>query len=185
MTQNRNESLLTTNLYKDLEAHHEAAFGWAMACCGRNVHEAEEVLQTAYLKIADGRAVYGNGSSFRTWLFGVIRNTARDMQRKSVLKNAFLGLLKVHQNGSGPEEADSPEDHASRSQDREHVKKALAVLSKRQQEVLHLVFYQDMTLEEAAKVMSVSVGSARKHYARGKEAVRKRIEAAGGDHEQR
>lgn len=184
MIQNWKESLPTTDIYNDLEAHHKAAFGWAMACCGRNVHEAEEVLQTAYLKIADGRAVYGNGSSFRTWLFGVIRNTARDMQRKSAMKNAFLSLLKTR-NQLSPDESDSPEDYALRDQEREHVSRALADLSKRQQEVLHLVFYQDMTIEEAAKVMVVTVGSARKHYARGKEAVRKRIEEAGDDHEQR
>ena len=164
--------------YGELENHHEAAFGWAMACCGRNTQEAEEVLQTVYLKIVDGRAVFGNSSSFKTWLFGVIRNTAKDLQRKSAIKDAFLALLTRHQNGSRPEvEEGGPEDHLQRSQEREHVVKALAHLSRRQQEVLHLVFYQDMTIEEAARVMAVSVGSARKHYSRGKE--------AGGDHEHR
>jgi RNA polymerase sigma-70 factor (ECF subfamily) len=52
----------------------------------------------------------------------------------------------------------------------------LATLPERQQQVLHLVFYQDLSLREAAEVLGVRVGTARVHYERGKKRLRALLE---------
>src|SRR5258705_4682441 len=74
----------------ELEKHHSSGFGWALGCCGRDRLEAEEVLQLVYLKILDGRARYGGESSFKTWLFAVIRKTAASERRKNFLRRLIL-----------------------------------------------------------------------------------------------
>lgn len=144
--------------------------GWALACCDNDRSEAEDVLQTTYLKVLDGRARFGATSSFRTWLFSVIRRTASEERRRRAVRRFFMGrwLDEIPIPDAAPG-ADAALDEGEEVSSLRH---ALRMLPSRQQQVLHLVFYQDLTVEEAAGVMNVSTGSARTHYARGKTRLR-------------
>ncbi|MEO8334801.1 MAG: RNA polymerase sigma factor [bacterium] len=149
-----------------LEALHPHSFGWAMACCDRRREVAEDVLHDVYVKVLGGEATFDGRSAFRTWLFGVIRRTASAERRRNRL-HEMLGLRNARR-ADVATASSSPEDEAVRTDRRERTRRALDELSVRQREVLHLVFYQDLTIEDAAAIMSVSVGSARTHYHRGK-----------------
>ena len=74
-------------LKAELERLHSASFGWALSCCRRDQTEAEEVLQTVYLKILEGKARFGGESSLKTWLFAVIRKTAATEYRRRLLRS--------------------------------------------------------------------------------------------------
>ena len=65
-----------------------------------------------------------------------------------------------------------PGEATDRKETAAALREALGRLPPRQQEVMHLVFYEGMFVREAAEVMEVTVGSARVHYDRGKKRLR-------------
>ena len=50
----------------ELKKHHQDAYLWARQCCHYQDEEAKEVLQQAYLKIAEGQARYAGKAHFKT-----------------------------------------------------------------------------------------------------------------------
>ena len=154
-------------LERCLEAHHADSFGWALACCHRDIDDAEEVLQIAYLKIVDGRAVFDGRSSFKTWLFSVIRRTALERFRWKRARQRIVAVFA--------QPAEAADERIERNETATRLLRALSALSVRQREVLELVFYHDMTVEEAARTLGITVGSARVHYERGKKRLLQRM----------
>lgn len=158
-----------------LQEHHTSAWGWALCCCNGDRDMAEDILHDAYLGVLEGKAVFDGRSSFKTWLFAVIRKMA-NKNRNQVLRRLRILATRVW-NPSFPERRSEADLY--HSEIRESVAKMLNNISRRQREVLQLVFYHDLSIEDAAHVMGVSVGSARTHYHRGKERMRPQIEKAG------
>lgn len=155
------------DLRVELEKHHRESYGWAMSCCLRNPAEAENVLQAVYLKVLEGKARFDGRAAFKTWLFAVIRTTAIDERRRH-----WLRRLRIDRYEDNPQREESVDEAVYRTEIRAMFCSALAELPRRQREVLQLAFYHDLSLAEAAKVMGVSIGSARTHYERGKQRLR-------------
>jgi RNA polymerase sigma-70 factor (ECF subfamily) len=160
-----------------LERLHEESFGWALSCCRGERARAEDVLQSAYVRVLSGRAVYGGRSLFRTWLFGVIRRVALEEYRRARRERARTVVLEHPAARLAADEKARPDGFESSRA----LRGALAQLPTRQREVLHLVFYQDLSIAEAAEVMEVSLGSARTHYERGKARLRTLLRVGGDE----
>jgi len=162
----------------ELERLHAAGFAWALACCGRRREEAEDVLQTSYLKILDGRAIFEGRSTFKTFLFGVIRRTASELRRRRVIAGLiFSGADDSREASAG---ARPFPESAAVSAESLAFRQALTRLSRRQREVLELVFAAGMTIQETADTLSMSIGSARAHYDRGKKRLARILGAGAG-----
>jgi RNA polymerase sigma-70 factor (ECF subfamily) len=175
-TLSREPQMQPVDVETELAKLHEESFGWALACAGWDQAEADEVLQAAYLKVLDGRARFGRRSEFRTWLFGVIRLTAREHRRRRWLRQRLTALLPA--GWTAPSAALDPEAALAQARESAELIGALRALTERQREVLALVFYHGLTLERAAQVLGMPLGTARTHYARGKARLRELLAEA-------
>jgi RNA polymerase sigma factor (sigma-70 family) len=151
-------------IYAELGALHASSFGWALLCAGRNNEDARDILQQAYVKVYAGKATFEGRSSLRTWFFGIIRLTALEHRRFRLLRFRKAPLLTQDE----ADEAPSPSESVADRQMARAVAEVLLSLPERQRQVLHLVFYEGLSLREAAGVMDVALGSASQHYERAK-----------------
>ncbi len=135
------------------------------------------MLQAVYLKILEGRARFGGRSTLKTWLFGVIRRSASGRYRRRRLRAALM--LRWGRQELAPPPGAGPEVRVERARESEVVRRALAALSRRQRQVLELVFFHDLTVREAAESMGVSAGTASMHYDRGKRRLSRLIDQEG------
>lgn len=163
----------------ELEKLHARSFGWALSCCDADPEEAADVLQVAYLKVLDGRARFGGRALFSTWLFGVIRRTASERRRRRTVRRLLLS------SNAAAIEPTTVAVEARLPVEIRRLQDALSRLPRRQREVVHLVFYDDLSIRESAEIMGVGLGSARVHYDRAKKKLRSLLQEGEAPGEQR
>ena len=149
-----------TDWKNSIQALHHQSYLWSLNCCHFDEEMARDVLQSVYLKIYDGKASYNKKSTLKTWLFSVIRFTSVDFMRNH--KMHIEKLNDTHQQIAEPEKTMETDNQGL-------FIRILQSLSGQQREVLTLAFYHDLTLEEIAALLGLSIGTVRTHYERGKE----------------
>lgn len=168
-----NKEAVTTSILETLKVHHGDSYGWALACCSWETSMAEDVLQEAYLRALDGRARFSGKSTEKTWFFAVIKRVSADIYRNqkrlSLFKMNVLSKEQISFDAANDSLEQEPQVASlQRQEDSELLRQALRKLSQKQREVLHLVFYAELTLDETAETLGMNLGSVRTHYHRGK-----------------
>lgn len=165
------------NIKVQLEYHHKDFYGWALHCCNRDRDMAYDVVQSSYLKILERKKTFGAQSAFKTWAFSIIRNTAYDALRK---RKREAGMFEATQDNL----PDTAYDAGVGNEYDDKLAKlffaeALSRLSERQRQIMQLVFYHDLSLNESAEVLRLSPGSVRKYYDRAKKTLAEWFEKKG------
>ena len=154
-----------------LEAIHGQVFGWALSRSDYDRAVAEDLMQQAYVELLTGKARFDNKSSLKTFVFSVVQNLARSRYRRiaSRLRLVQAAGMSTVDDAVQPIE---PNENAA-------LWKAVQELPGRQRDIVELVFCRDMTIEAAAGVMGVTVGTGRAHYDRAKKTLKMKLAHIG------
>ena len=128
---------------------------------------AEDVFQATFLQVHVKRELFESGRKFRPWLYTIATNQAIDAQRRNRRHKRLsldqaqrtsgedLGtLMEVVASGEA-----GPHERAEQSEQAEWIRGAVDSLPETLQSAVRLVYFRGMKYRDAAKLMSVPVGT--------------------------
>lgn len=166
-----------------VERHQAAVFRF-IRTLGPDPVVSEDVLQETFLAAWRGARTFRADSPVRTWLFTIARNTTARQYRRRVgepERHDFTGLADLGVAAGWGTDAD-PEAIAIQQEQRAAVARALEALDPEDRRVLVLRDLEQLSGEEAADVLGLTLGAlkSRLHRARLRFAARLRKETAHG-----
>jgi RNA polymerase sigma-70 factor (sigma-E family) len=129
---------------------------------------AEDVVQDAYLKVTAKVHRIQDSAKLLAYLRQTVVNGARSHTRRRLVALRHAPLPEPDAPGADEDAYAALRQHA--------VAKALRTLSRRQREVLVLRYYADLTEEQTAYTLGISVGSVKAYASRGIDALGDRLE---------
>ena len=150
---------------------------------GRIDHEAEDVVQEAFVRLHRQVAGHGSGSvkHLTTWLFRVTHNLTIDMLRRRS-KRRRVPETAVDPSSLSEEQAADELDalgEVLRQEARQVALRELAQLDDQHRQVVLLKVIQGMTLRQVAKVVGISVSLVNYRLNQGLTELSRRLKRAG------
>ncbi len=122
----------------------------------RDLTLAEELCEDTFVRIAVKKPRFDGRSSFKTWLYSIGRRVAADHLRK-MSRREILSLEALSEEGFDlPAEEDLTLSYL-RDERRRTVHRALGRLGDTHREILWLVYFEELSLKEAAGILGKSV----------------------------
>jgi RNA polymerase sigma-70 factor (ECF subfamily) len=146
---------------QDLMARYEKGLYSFLARYVGDRHLAEDLFQDTFLRIAQKRESFAPDRGFRSWLFSIAANLARDACRRRKVRS------RRDQEWLRPSEPLRPDVAAERREELEIVEATLEELPEDARTMVLLHFYEGLRYRDVAEALGVPVGTvkSRVHWA--------------------
>jgi RNA polymerase sigma-70 factor (ECF subfamily) len=136
-----------------VDRHKDKAYNLAFRICG-NHEEAEELAQDSFLKAYRSLKSFKMKSSFATWLYRIVYNTAISHIR--IKKKGVLSLEDFPADATDFIGNNTSEEEADKEYRNSLVNFALQKISGEERGLISLFYYDDMTTDEISDVTGIS-----------------------------
>jgi RNA polymerase sigma-70 factor (ECF subfamily) len=171
------------NAFEELVAHFERP---VYSLCYRLLGDAEEArdaAQETFLKVYRGINSFRGESGLKTWIYRIAINQAMNQQRwwrrrhrdETVSLDLSRNESETTLGNLLPGRDASPEAQAIASQRERRIMDALGDLRQEYRVALILREIEELSYEEIAETLAISIGTVKSRIARGREELRRRL----------
>jgi RNA polymerase sigma-70 factor (ECF subfamily) len=134
----------------------------------KDSHTAEDIFQDVFIKVNQKLSTFQGSSSIKTWIIRITINTSKDYL-KSAWNQRVMPFTEYQENTMAGED-----DFTAVEQQEENrmIRQEIMKLPDKYKDVLLCVYYHDMTIGEAAKVLQIAEGTAKSRLSRAKEKLK-------------
>ncbi|MCX6255537.1 MAG: RNA polymerase sigma factor [Bacteroidia bacterium] len=136
-----------------VDRHKDKAFNLAFRICS-NHEEAEEIAQDSFLKAYRSLKGFKMKSSFATWLYRIVYNTAISHVR--IKKKKVLSLEDFPADATDFIGSNTSEEEAEKEYRNSLINFALQKINEEERGLISLYYYEEMTTEEISDVTGIS-----------------------------
>ena len=152
----------------------------------KNNEDAEELTQDALLKIRKGIFSFRGESSLKTWIFRIISNLSINRLKKSKRRGSDVTMsmdaspTTAENNETSfadfiPSDELSPADLLEREDNAAIMKSAMNSLPREYARIMELRVSRELSYEEIAKELGLSIGTVKSRIARARECLREKL----------
>ena len=180
----------------ELKAGSEDAYTWLIGEFHQPVYglvyrivndpsDAADTTQDVFLKVFRGMEQFHGESSLKTWIYRIALHEAANRRRwwfRHKAQETPIDPVEAGERGIAGEEhlvdpGESPFDSCAHAEVRAVVERALRQVVEPYRTALVLRDLEEMSYEEIAEVLQISVGTVKSRITRGRDALRKRVAA--------
>ena len=140
-------------------------------------HTAEDIFQEVFIKVNQKLSTFEGNSSIKTWIMRITINTCKDYL-KSAWNRRVIPMMEYQEDQII---SDTDFDSVESQDTNDIIKTAVLSLPAKYKDVVLCVYYNEMTIAEAAIVLRVAEGTVKSRLSRARQKLKSALEGRVSD----